>query len=220
MASTRVATHGTGGSGGKERYPTAAAYFDALPAGWASFPECRARAALLGGLRARGALDALDALPERLRPLLAHVAEAGDWLPEVVHVGTLLAVRDARFGGRAHADDEFLEWMAQLNRDLLGAPPLAGELSTESPADLVPHLPEIWSMFHAGTPMTVLSRSATAATAALAHPRLLLPALSLESHRRTLALSLAKAGAVAPAVTMRTEIAGDDARTIYAATWR
>jgi len=220
MAPTKVRALGTEQKAGTERYPTVTAYFDALPAGWASFPHCRARAMLLGGLRGRGALDALDALPARLRPILEHLAAATDFVPEVVHVGTLLAVRDARFGGRAHADDEFLEWMAQLNRELLGALPQAGALSAASPVDLLPHLPTIWSNFHEGTPITLLARSASAMSVAIAHPRLLYPHLALEWHRRTLALTLAKADAVAPAITMRTEVDGDDARTIYDATWR
>jgi hypothetical protein len=65
----------------------------------------------------------------------------------------------------------------------------------------------------------VSERSATHARLVVAHPRRLFPALSLESHRRTFALSLAKAGAQ-PSVTMRTAVSGEDARTVFEARWR
>jgi hypothetical protein len=199
------------------QFATVEAYFDDLPDGWASFPRCVARASLLGGLRARGALDALEGLPARLRPLLSHLTAEAEWLPEVVHVAALLAIRDAPFGPRD--DDAFLAWMGQLNRELLGGPELGGVIAIVTAAELVPRLPAMWELYHAGTPLMVDEHSATHARLVLAHPRRLFPPLSLESHRRTFALLLAKAGAQ-PSVTMRTAVSGEDARTLFEARWR
>ena len=207
---------------GPERgaFPTTAAYFAALPDGWESFPSCLARAALLGTLRSRGALDALDTLPPPLQPLVGRLATDEDWLPEVVHVGALLAVRDARFSDSRRADDDFLAWMAQLNRDLLAGPMIADALGAAGPTGLVPRFPELWQIFHRGTPATLVDCSPEHARFAVAHPRQLFPALAIETHRRTLAMAFAKAGAVAPHVATRTDVAGDEATTMFEATWR
>ena len=206
--------------GRRTLFPTAMAYFATLPDGWASFPSCLARTALLGGLRGRGALDDLGALPSELQPLVAHLATETEWLPEVVHVATLLAIRDARFSDSAHADDDFLAWMAQLNRDLLGGPMLADELGASGPDALVPRLPELWQLFHRGTPSALREHATGRVQLAFTHPRQLFPPLALETHRRTLALSLAKAGAVAPHVLLRTEAGGDTVTTVFEATWQ
>lgn len=202
-----------------ERYPSASAYFDTLPDGWASFPRCLARGSLVAGLRARGALDALDALPPPLRPLLEPSWAEAAWIPEVVHVATMLAVRDARFGNGSRADEQFLDWVAQLNRDLLGGSKHVESPIGVTPAVFVSRIPSLWEAYHAGTPMSVSKQNEAEVEVALAHPRHLFARLSLESHRRMLALSLAKANAVQPQVVLRTEPSGDGERTVFTAAW-
>lgn len=203
-----------------DRYPSASAYLDALPDGWASFPACLARASLVGGLRDRGALDELDAFPQPLLALLDHIATDREWIPEVVHVATLLAVRDARFGAGPAHDEQFLAWMARLNRVLLGGPKLVEAPLPVTPEDRVSGLVDLWEDFHRGTPMTVCNHEPTSVQVVLTHPRQLFGLLSVESHRRTLALSLAKATPVQPHVTVRTEVSGDESRTVFTASWR
>lgn len=218
MASSRTHEH----KGPRvEPYPTVSAYFEALPDGWASFPSCTARASLLQLPRGRGALDALEGMPERLLPrvLLDHHAAGAEWLPEVVHLASLLAVRDARFGDTPRPDEDFLAWLAQLNRDLLGGAAQADVLAVATPAELLPGLPALWERFHRGSPMTVLAHSATHASITLTHPAHLFHPLSLESHRRTLALSLTKGGAAQPHIELRTELSGAEARSVFEARW-
>jgi hypothetical protein len=203
-----------------ELCPTATAYFDALPHGWASFPDCVARASLLESLGARGALDALDdSLPTRLQPLRAHLATGSEWLPEVVHVAALLSVRDVRFGRAPGADDEFLDWMAQLNRELLASPDQAGARRAACPADLVPQLPALWATFHQGTTTTTTTTDDSHARVVLAHPRRLFHALSLESHRRAVVQMLARAGAAQLIAEARTELSGEQAETVLELSW-
>jgi hypothetical protein len=196
-------------------------YFEGLPVGWASFPGCVARASLLGTLRGRGALDALEALPERLQPrvLLDHLAATSEWLPEVVHVATLLAVRDVRFAGGPRGDEDFQAWLAQLNRDLLDQPENSGAMTVASSVDYIPRLAEVWTMFHVGTPAVASVHSLHRATLTLTHPTALFPVLALESRRRAFALALAKQGAAQPSVAAVTEVSGDEARTMFDATW-
>jgi hypothetical protein len=201
------------------RYPTAGAYFAELPDGWASFPTCLARASLVRSLRDRGVLEALDALPPPLGALLEHVSGSEDWIPEVVHVAALLAIRDARFGNSDRDDEQFLLWIEQLNRDLLGGSKHIDIPFGVTPDALVARLGDLWETFHRGTPITVTAQEITRVKIVIAHPRQLFARLSIESHRRTLALSLAKAGAVQPQVDVRTEPCGDKAETVFTASW-
>ena len=202
-------------------FATIGRYFDALADGWASFPGFVARASLLGTLRERGALDALEALPERLQPraLLDHLATTAEWLPEVVHVATLLAVRDVRYAAGPRGDEDFQRWLAQLNRDLLDRPEHSDAMLVASPAEYLPRLAAVWTMFHVGTPALVVTHSPNRASLTLSHPAALFPAIALESRRRAFALALAKQGAAQPNVVVNTVVSGADANTSFDATW-
>jgi|GEM_PF-1093993 len=202
-------------------FATVGRYFEALPDGWDSFPAFVARASLLGSLRERGALDALEALPDRLLPriLLDHLAATSEWLPEVVHVAMLLAVRDVRFGAGPRGDEDFQRWLDQLNRELLDQPENTGAMIVASPADYVPRLAAVWTTFHEGTPAVVVPLAPNRAVLTVSHPAVLFPAIALESRRRAFALALAKQGAVQPNVAVQTEVTGADARTAFDATW-
>ena len=202
-------------------FATVGRYFDALPDGWDSFPSSVARASLLGTLRDRGALDALEALPERVQPrfLLDHLSTTSEWLPEVVHVATLLAVRDVRFGAGHRGDEDFQRWLAQLNRDLLDRPENSDAMKVASPTEYLPRLAAVWTMFHVGTPAVVVTHSTNRASLILSHPASLFPAIALESRRRAFALALAKQGAAQPNVVVNTAVSGPEAKTSFDATW-
>lgn len=202
-------------------FVTVERYFADLPSGWASFPSCVARASLLGSLRERGALDALEALPERLLPrvLLDHLAAPSEWLPEVVHMATLLAVRDARFPAGPAGDEQFHGWLSQLNRDLLDQPEYSGAMRVADALEYLPRLAAVWSMFHAGTPAVVTPHSPNRASLSVSHPAALFPPLAIESRRRAFALALAKQGAAQPSIVVSTELDGLDARTVFDASW-
>ncbi len=206
------------GGAGAENDPTATDYFDALPDGWASFPACTVRSQFVASLQERGVITR-DALPARLHRILDVAATETDWLPEVVHVTAMLAVRDARFGHGPDADGAFLSWLTQLNRDLFSSPHFAAVLSANTPDELVARLPEIWTTFRRGTSLTVAEIKSGGGACVLSHPLALFAPLSLESHRRAVAILLVKAGAVQPTVKTRTEPLGDLARTHLTINW-
>lgn len=208
-------------------------YYAGLPHGWASFPACVARASLLGDLRDRGALDVLESLPPELDPhgLTAHLGDArrhdplsaeDAWLPEVVHVATLLAVRDARFAEGTRGDEDFQDWLAQLNAQLLDRPENVVPNAGDAPNELLPQIAQIarvWQTFHLGSPATTVARSPTHHQVTLAHPARLFPPLAMESRRRALGVALAKQGAVQPRIVVTTTVTGDTAETLFDVTW-
>jgi hypothetical protein len=200
--------------------PNATAYFAELPNGWASFPTCVARASMLRGLRDRGSLDILESLPLQLRPILDHLRGDAEWLPEIVHVATIVAVRDMRFGEGSRGDAAFFEWLAKVNRELFESPPYVAAVSVLEAADLVPRLPTIWESLHVGVPVTVAMHSPARASAVLAYPRRLFSSLSLESFRRTIAVLLAKTSAAQVHVDVVRQVTGDAARAEFEMTWR
>jgi hypothetical protein len=51
------------------------------------------------------------------------------------------------------------------------------------------------------------------------YPTALFPPLAIESRRRAFALALSKQGAAQPSVVVATEISGDEARTVFDASW-
>ena len=172
------------------------------------------------GLRERGILTQ-DVLPARIRSLYERLTREGDWLPEVAHVTAMLALRDTRFGRGVTANSAFVEWLAQLNRELFGAAPHAEAFSVETPRDVVTRLPAVWELFHRGTPMHVISCLPKSAHITIDHPRVLFAPISIESHRRAFAILLAKTGAVAPEITTTTTDASKDlAQTSLHASWR
>ncbi len=217
MASRRSPRHSAVKS---DRYVTLAAYYDGLPDGWASFPECTVHGWLVGYLRDRAALDVIESVPERLNPALlaSLVASPPEWIPEIIHVALALAIRDAHYSPTERGEADFLAWLAQLNRELFGRPGVKAALE-EGSAATAAQLPSIWGMFHRGTPMTVRSHSEVAATIVLAHPAGLFPTILSETQRRALALLLAQGGAAQSNVTFTREVDGSNARTLFEATW-
>lgn len=200
-------------------YPTALAYFEQLPDGWASFPGCVANASLLMTARSRAAMNGVfENLPGPLRVLPDFFARRVRWLPEVVHVATSLAIHDFRF----RDDDEgFLAWLEKMNRELLSGDDMSRAFHAPSPADLVARVPVLWEEFHNGCPLQLFEEGPTHASFALLHPAALFHRLSLESHRRTLAIALAKANAAQLEVTVTTHPASADlARTELRCHWQ
>lgn len=195
-------------------YPSVDAYLATLCDGWSSFPECQVNASLVLGLRARGAFDGLDRLPEAIAAQLSGVVPETAWFPEVLGVGVFLAVRDARFPG-LNGEHDFLMWVEALNHEILDAQQRA--LDARTPADAVHLLPGLWARFHRGTTMRVVAHGAQHAEIAFAHPPALFPREWTESRRRTLVSALVRAGAVQPEV----RAAADGARgTTFRLVWR
>ncbi len=185
--------------------PSVTAYVRGLPAGWSSYPECAARGRLLGSLAVTGALDGLEGLPDALARHLPTLS-AG-WIPEVVHVGLMLAVRDRRFAG-AGGEDAFLAWLHRLNGAVMP--------ERSDPRAAVLELPTIWSSLHTGTVLEVREASESSALLAARHPEPLFPALASRWRCDAIAGLLVRSGAVQPRVTQHPYAGGE---TLLAITW-
>ena len=197
----------------RPRYPELDAYAAALPDGWASFPECEVNAALVVGLRERGAFDGLEGLPAALHEAITGPLPESGWMPEVVSVGVFLAVRDARFPGPT-GESDFLEWFEALNHEVLETQQQVlrvGDLATA-----LPGLSAVWGRFHRGTTMTVVAQTANTAEVSFAHPPRLFPRAWMEARRRMLASALARAGAVQPEVSATVD---GERGTAFSLTW-
>lgn len=187
--------------------PSVDAYYRGLPDGWRSYPTCLADASLLRGLRAAGSLDGLDSLPSELAAYL-DPAPTG-WIPEVVHVAVMLAVRDQRFAG-AGGEDAFIAWLHRLNRDVLP------DRSHVGPEAAVHELPTIWSCLHVGTTVEVREVRPGSALLAAAYPEPLFPALANRWRRDAIVGYLVRAGAVQPRAT---ELGRVEGATHISITW-
>lgn len=172
------------------------AYLDALPAGVRSFPECQTDASLVFSLRARGALDGVVLRPD----VEACIDAAGEgWLPEVVHLAVVLALRDARFGGVA-GDDALIEWIDALSRPLARTATPNGFVTSPSAAARI--VPTVWARYHKGTPVEVEHVGKNDARLFHRHPDLLFPPIAHEWRRKLILAMLAEAGAPTPTASL------------------
>jgi hypothetical protein len=199
--------------------PTVESYRASLPQGWASFPACVARTSLVAGLRDRDAFEGIAGMPDELARAIERAGHEGEWHPEVLHVASLLAVRDAHFPSGPGGEAKFLAWMEQLNRELMSVPGHAGAFAVTTIDELVRRFPSIWNDIHQGTTFQVDALEPTSAVLTLTFPRPLLLPLSLESTRRALAAGLAKAGAAQPVVALVIEDDGPLSRARFCGSW-
>lgn len=169
--------------------PTLTSYLAGLPHGWRSYPECEARASMLGRLSSIGILSELDALPADVRSAIHGIGET-DWIPEVVHVGVLLALRDLRFG--PSGEEAFLAWLAKLNREIMPERVVGG------PMEAARQMPRIWAELHRGTTLVLADVSEHAARFVARHPPDLFTPLSHRWRRHAVHAFLSRAGAVQP----------------------
>lgn len=196
-------------------FPATLAYLASLPTGWASFPACRANGALLAQQR-QGLDGILEDVPPELWPLRDVLAADGGWIPEVFHVGLVLAIRDARFT----SDEACLAWLGKVNREVLDRPEVTALFGTMRPGDVLRGVPRLWELFHDGCPARVEVVGESAARITVDHPAGLYPPFALASHRQTLAIALTKAGAAKLEVKVRTVPHGAGERTELACAWR
>lgn len=189
-------------------YPRLDAYVASLPGGWASYPTCEAESTTLAGLRERGAFEGLPSLPPELSRHLVDTTAPG-WVPEIVHVAALLALRDARFG----SEPDFLAWMDSLNAGLLQ---VALPSSVTTGEEAIRWSVEGWARFHRGSTLSIVSCETNHAVLTFAHPPFVFPETWMEVRRRTLAAVLVRAGAAQPFV----RATPSDVGTTFDASWR
>lgn len=188
------------------RHPTAEAYEASLPDGWASYPACRARASLLAGLAGIGVLEGLPA------PLEAWVARLAreTWIPEVVHVGVIVALRDVRFRPGSTGEDDFVAWLTKLNREVM--PYLPGE----APEGVLRRLTGTFAALHEGTTLVLTDAGSGHARLEAGHPPNVFPPLMRRCRRVAMLAYLSRAGAVQPDAIER-DVPGGSVAEI---TWR
>lgn len=172
--------------------PTVAEYARNLPDGWESFPSCQAKAALIRGAASDPRLGTIE-LPEPVRALVDDPPPVTAWVPEVFHVALTLAVLEAfAHEGRV---GEFLEWIAQRNRELFGGASYAPMMKGAAAERLLKTLPSGWERFHRGTELMIDSLEAEAATILLSSPPGLYPGVASQMHGTSLRVALETAGA-------------------------
>lgn len=132
--------------------PSLTAYEAGLPDGWASFPHCQAKAALLRTLAADPTIDRAG-LPDVLREVLDEPPPVTAWVPETHVVGMLLAVH--RGHGRAASHAVFLEWMAERQRELLGGAAYAPMVRASTAEKLMKNIASAWERLHRGTELAL-----------------------------------------------------------------
>ncbi len=188
-------------------------YLASLPDGWASFPECMAKATLVHG--------ALAMVPERVRsrlpaPLLARTAEPPlptAWAPEVEMIAMVHAAVDLRGpGGEAALWDE----IAQANVALFQRREYQPLLRAGDPGRAIEHVSRSWHLFHRGTTFEALESAPGRAVLVHAYPPPLFPAVALRLRRASLEGVLLACGAQRTAVAQE---ALEPGRTRYVATW-
>jgi hypothetical protein len=183
--------------------PCVGQYLASLPAGLGAYPACEASASLLGGLVVAGVLEGVP-LPAALSEIVAGASTGRDaWVPEVAHVATILAVRDARFGG-ADGDEAVARWVTEISRPLA----VPGHATPRDPDAAVDDVPAVWARLHRGTTIEIASRDVRSARLVHRHPDGIFPSIVLEWRRRVLLAMLAASGAATPRadVTVRAGI--------------
>lgn len=185
-------------------------YIAALPDGWASYPECAAKATLLHG--------ALEMIPEDARgrlpvPLLARVAEPAlptAWAPEVEMIAMVHAAVDLR-GAPALWDE-----VVQANVALFGRREYQPLVRTGDPARVIEQVSRSWRLFHRGTTFECLETAPGRAVLVHGYPPPLFPAIALRMRRASLEGVLLACGATGTDVHEEALAPG---RTRYVVTW-
>ncbi|HET6439690.1 MAG TPA: hypothetical protein VFG59_16610 [Anaeromyxobacter sp.] len=191
------------------RYARLVSYLGNLPAGLASYPECRAR---------RGVVDAVFSVQPRFEepppPLVGGLLTIprAPWIPEVHFQAGILAMAD-RAGW---SESETLAWHRSLNRNLFRGPVFRAVMAFLSPLHLLERGAARWNTFHDGTSLSARAAGPRAADAVLSFPARLFELLHLRVYGEAFAAALehARAGRV---VVELVDVGGTSAR--YLARW-
>lgn len=171
--------------------PSAAEYERGLPDGWGSFADCQVKAALVRAAASETALLEAE-LPAPLRALVDDPPLVTAWVPEVLHVGLVLALHEALV--REDRAAGFLDWVAERHRELLAgayAPTVRGPKGER----MLKALPAAWERFHRGTEMMIDGLEGDTASVLLSSPPGLYPAFVSQMQGTALRVVLEVSGA-------------------------
>ncbi len=144
-------------------------YLERLPAGLASYPDCRAKGAMLRDLLHSRPLDA-DApeLHDELRSFVRTPPAVSSWMPETAYVALTMTIYGKYFGGSDIA--RFTQWICDLNVTMFRTPLYRILFVLMSPERLLFGIAKRWNTFHLGSSLTVLERGANAVLLELEYP--------------------------------------------------
>ena len=132
------------------KFPNAAAFVGALPAGLSSYPDCAVKADVYEDLSTEfNGLKDSD-LPEIMKQYVNGQFES-EWLPETVGNALLLTVRDAFF----NSDEAFLDWATEKTIDLFNKPIYRLMMHVFSTSLIVMGASKRWTKFHTGSSLYV-----------------------------------------------------------------
>lgn len=189
-----------------------AQYLDRIPAGWASFPNCRAKAVLFTRL---AALAEREWLPPELVKRLDSPMLSTAWAPEMEQVALMLAIYDHRVHGDAD-EAAYHEEMLRLNMKLFESPSYAPLVANASPARLMRMMSESWKLFHRGTDLQLREAAPGRVIMDFTFPPLLYPEESIRTRTTSVRGALMAAQAKGVQVHYSIESPG---HVCYDATW-
>ncbi len=133
-------------------FPTQQSYLDGLPSGLDSFPRYLAKASLLRTALSLHAFSEaqIEALPERLRPLVTQTPTSNRWISEVEYTAVCLALADAH----CWSDADFGWFWYQLTKSLMASVLYSGLLGFLTPKLLLRTAALRWAAFHKGVDLS------------------------------------------------------------------
>lgn len=137
--------------------PRFQAYLDQLPIGLASFPDCRARAAIHRTVY-EFAAQPLEDLPEPLQELVHRPPAPSTWLPQCHTLALIVAMVEAR---RLPPPEEAV-WIRQAASHLFASPMYDILMRAASPRMVFKSANIRWGAFFSGTSLTSLVQQTSA----------------------------------------------------------
>ena len=196
------------------RFPSLAAYVDALPDGLASYPDCRSKGTLL-----RSSLDHHDTedMAKGIGPVLADILRspppAGVWAPAVYNDALFHAACDLHYP----SDEAMLRWCRDRTDAMANNPLYRAIIRLPTPRMIVSIASRFHDLFQRGTTLTVIDSSATHANARLSFPPHLHSRLNALSNVAMFEVLLEQVNAKRVRVTMTEQ---SPTHALYACRWR
>lgn len=196
-------------------YPSVESYLAELPRGLGSYPQCVAKASVLGdALESRPLHPPAGALPPEILTLVRDPPPVSSWVPETHSNAVLLAILDEHFG--AHETAQFDDWVYVRNRRLFRRPLYRILFAVVSPERLLVGAERRWEAFHKGTKLSVRVTDESSATMELHSPPHLFPATAARGIVQAVRAALEAAGAKEVQVEL---VRRAPTRLDYAARW-
>jgi hypothetical protein len=193
-------------------FPRVAAYLAGLPQGAASYPECEMKASGYRDAIARRPIAAWDALAEPLAQLLASPAPMSAWIPEAQGMALALAIADHH-----HMEDqEFLRFIFDHNRELLGSPTYSYLMRADGAQAMLKHAQVRWKAMHRGVQLEASEVDAHCCRYALSFPLRLYDPLLLKAFAQTFRAGLVLANLPEAAVEL---VEFTETAAVFVARW-